>query len=66
MVARPGDTAGYIVLRKDTFGDYYDDTGDGVMETITAAVAMVHRYQQRQPAEYAVGRVTLAMISRQS
>ena len=62
--AIPGQTAGYLVLKADRFGNWHE-TNAAMMDTIGQGVAMVRRYQDDDPTStYAVGKVTLSMISR--
>lgn len=68
----PGDKAGYVVLILDRFTpDAWNETPSGIFTSVADAVSMVDAYEGRQhgsanPDTYAIGKVTLSMISRPS
>ena len=67
---RPGAHAGYVVLVLDRFTpNTWNETPSGIFGSIVTAVAMVGDYEARQQGAeqqdtFAVGKVSLSMISR--
>jgi hypothetical protein len=66
--SRPGDKVGYIVLELDRYDDWVA-LPLPLLSSVGQAVGAIRRFEQiradaAMPATYAVGSVSLAMISR--